>query len=520
MTEHHTHAHVEHHHSNTMLQRYKEHKQKSAEERETKWRNKKLKVIFNTAFTESKKQPAPTHDHWKLSDDMRDTIASTAEQLGKEHLLLDENVSEEQLQRFAELFSSRYQEFAQKHKTTISTLLKRIIVGGNIAIGVAESLTAGSASAMWSDVGHNIADAYVYNEQINNVQEPDSPKAKSYKRRKRMFTILSVSSALLAAKSGTELVLDTDSSADPLALYTAGASVVFNGGIGLARYRQMKRHKAAGHELSHHDDDVNKHLLVDTASAGLAFVGAAAGSGVLGPLAGVASGLLGAKVFFPSEKNLRHSYHAHGDEGHHEHEHHHHDHHQEPKKSKRKSKKFRQAVATATSAAVLLAGGIAGIKAAETNDSTKQLHPSITTTLPENPSTTIPAPIEEKDRDEETQTFVHSGSHLWQQSEKDIQKAVAEKQESLTDIVVDYATMANDLENPDLIQPGNYTTVTADAIQVIYDAQHTQPQTAEEKQFAADLKNWNETRPSVKDEKQKKRFGRIKQYIKHTLHKN
>ena len=210
-------------------------------------------------------------------------------------------------------------------KSHVSKVLQRTIVGGNIGIGIAEALTAGSASAVWSDFGHNIADAYVYNEQLNNVREPDSPKATNYKRRKTMYTILSVSSAALAIKSGVDLAWDNDTTADPLAIYTAGASVVFNGGIGIARYRQMRQQQRERRTHSHHDHDVNKHLAVDSASAGLAFVGAVAGASTLGPIAGIVSGMIGAKLFFPSEKNLRHSYHAHGEEDKHTHEHVHHD---------------------------------------------------------------------------------------------------------------------------------------------------------------------------------------------------
>lgn len=507
----------EHHHGHepfykpTKEENWMNRYRKQKETRQIKRKTKDLDVIFHRALKDSKKEFATEEHHEPLPESIQNTIVTTAERLGKDTLLLDPTFSDERLHRFAHAFASRHEKLHEKYtkRKNLSNVLKRTIVGGNLGIGIAEALTAGGASAIWTDVGHNIADAYVYNEQLNNVQEPNSLKAKSYKRRKTMYTILSASSALLAAKSGIDIVWDTDASADPLAVYTAGGSVVFNAGIGLARYRQMREKRKEGHAHSHHDSDVNKHLLVDSASAVLAFVGATAGSGIIGPLAGIISGGLGAKLFYPSESNLRHSYHAHDGDDDHNHNHEHTD------TKNKKQIRYKKTIAAATSAVFLLAGGI-GIKAIDDDSSSpKKSDKTLTATHPD-AAIQIPTPY---DKALKSTIAIPQGSNLWSQSERVVQKILGEKNTSMTDIVVDYATMQNDLKNPDVIQMGKYESLSKDAIQVIYDAKNTPATTIEGKTFAADIEAWNKIKPSIKDEKQKKRFQRMKTYIQQTLQK-
>jgi len=499
----------------TLLGRYGKYQQRRAEKRDATWREKQLGVIFDRAFAASVKEQLPlVGETSKISDEMRDTIIEVAQKIGKEDVLLDRKVSDEQIDRFSQTFTTLYQEFAKKHRTTISTLFKRTIVGGNLAISIAEALTAGSISAIWTDVGHNIADAYVYNEQIKNVQEPKSKKAKNYKRRKTMYAVLATASAFLATKSGIDIFRDTDSSADPLALYTSGASFAFNGGIGLARYRQIRQQKRAGHDHSHHDADVNKHLLVDSASAGLAFIGAAAGASVVGPITGVISGALGTTLFFPSESNLRHSYHAHGgDDDHHENHEHHGNHIHESKKPKRN--RLKKAVATTASLAVLAGGGIFAHKSIQ-HETEHTTHEGISITQEQQQKTVTPKKIETYPSIT-TVTKIKNGGSLWQTTEEQLDKTFGKETTSVVDIVVDYATMQNALKNLDVIPPGEYKTMSSDAIKVIYDAKQKPAETQEDTQFVADTAEWNKERPSVKDEKQRKRFGRIKQYIQRAL---
>lgn len=491
------------------------------ETRQTKRQEKDLKIIFNRALRETKKrkidnQKLPKKE--EISPKVIDVIAETAERIGKDDILLDLTFSDEQLHLFSKTFTTLHTELHEKYKKrqNISNVLKRTIVGGNLGIGIAEAFTAGGASAMYADGVHNLADAWTYNEQLNNVQEPDSPKAKSYRRRKATYTILSASSALLAAKSGIDIVWDTDASADPLAIYTAGGSVAFNAGIAIARYRQMRAKRKAGNEDSHHDSDVNKHLLVDSASAVLAFVGATAGSGIVGPLAGIVSGGLGAKLFFPSKNNLLHSYHAHGGDDHHheqdhdhKQEHHDDDHHHEKKKPKKR--RVKQAIAAVASTAILAGVGIAGVQNAKHVEEPEQrgnFTPSISLHIPEQKQPAIA--LTEK-------TTIKKGGNLWETAEEKIEQTTGKSKTSVTDVVVDYAIMRGNLKKPDVIAPGEYALPSDEVIQVIFDAQTNTPQTAEEKQFADDLSELNKGKPSVKNDKDKKRFTRMKNYLTNKL---
>lgn len=201
------------------------------------------------------------------------------------------------------------------HPPAISRLWKRMTVGGNLALGGIE-LIAGNVTALAvaADGVHNIGDAVTYSMQADDILDTGMTQERLQKRRQIAHWLIAGSSAVIGAKAGVDLMGDVALEASDFAMYAAGASLVYNGGL-LYRLRQgiARQHAAAGPETDcHREQDLVKHFMhLDIPSAALAVGGVVAqkyGVEDAGQLAGIASGVLGVVAFRPTAGNLNHNH--------------------------------------------------------------------------------------------------------------------------------------------------------------------------------------------------------------------
>jgi hypothetical protein len=196
---------------------------------------------------------------------------------------------------------------------------KWLTVLGNAAIGTAELLTGNtSALSVAADGLHNVGDTGTYYMQAETVLNRSMPEEKRTRWRKAAHWIIAASSLGVSVKAGADLALDHESAVNPFAVYTAGASLLLNGWL-LGRLRKGIRQTEY---VSNGDRDLLKHFwAVDMPSAALAVLGVMTHgvSTAAEQALAVASGLVGAYAFRPTEANLTHGHcldgHSHHDHG-------------------------------------------------------------------------------------------------------------------------------------------------------------------------------------------------------------
>jgi hypothetical protein len=213
---------------------------------------------------------------------------------------------------------------------SISQGWKWMTVLGNAAIGTAELVTGNlSTMSVASDGLHNVGDSVTYYMQAENILNPNISEERRTRMRKVGHWIIAATSLGVSIKAGTDLALGHEGTPDPMTLYAASASLALNGFM-LARLRSGIRRRKHAHN-SVHENDLTKHFLaVDMPSAGLAVAGAILQkySVNIEQVAAIASGLVGAYAFRPTDANLSHNCldHDHALGGHAHDEHHHHGH--------------------------------------------------------------------------------------------------------------------------------------------------------------------------------------------------
>lgn len=195
-----------------------------------------------------------------------------------------------------------------EHEPVISKRWKWLTVLGNAAIGAAELVTGNlSTLSVASDGLHNVGDTATYYIQAENILNPNLTERRKKKMRKLAHWAIALTSLGVSAKAGYDLALDQEHAPNPTTIYAAYASLALNG-LMLARLRRGMRNKGSHH--SEHEHDIAKHFwAVDIPSAGLAVAGAALQryNVDIEQAAAVASGLVGAYAFRPTEKNLTHN---------------------------------------------------------------------------------------------------------------------------------------------------------------------------------------------------------------------
>ncbi len=294
----------------------------------------------------------------KLAPEMVNTIADTAESLGKEYTDRLLKLSDKQESVFTDVFvrhihgnsniklasieqtgttqatQHEHNEVHEQHlhneedeRSTpiISRKWQAATIAGNALIGAAELASGGGTTlSVTADGIHNAGDAATYYLQTENILNPSLPEERIARRRKIAHTIIAALSLSVAVKAGYDLSFDEDISHNPTAIYSAGASLALNSLLMATLYRGINRRRKEG-ILTPHEKDLTKHLwAIDVPSAALAVGGAVAqkyGIDTVEPIAAVASGLVGAYAFRPTEKNLEHENcvkhdHAHHDHGH------------------------------------------------------------------------------------------------------------------------------------------------------------------------------------------------------------
>lgn len=200
-----------------------------------------------------------------------------------------------------------------EREPVISKRWKWATVLGNAAIGACE-LAMGNTStlAVTSDGLHNVGDTVTYYMQAENILNPDKSEARRRRSRKIAHWIIATSSLAIGAKAGIDLALDHESTPDPGTIYAAGTSLALNGFL-LHRLRKGMRAKKARQKSCHvssDEHDLSKHFwAVDMPSAGLALGGAVLQryNVDIEQVAAMASGMVGAYAFRPTEANLSHN---------------------------------------------------------------------------------------------------------------------------------------------------------------------------------------------------------------------
>jgi hypothetical protein len=196
-----------------------------------------------------------------------------------------------------------------EQEPVISQRWKWMTVLGNAAIGMCE-LAAGNLSTMsvTSDGLHNVGDTATYYMQAENILDQNKSEERRLRMRKIAHWVIAATSLGVSAKAGIDLSIDHESASDPMTIYAASASLALNG-LMLGRLRDGIRRKRGAH-ASVHESDLTKHFLaVDIPSAGLAVMGAALQhyNVDIEQAAAIASGLVGAYAFRPTEANLAHN---------------------------------------------------------------------------------------------------------------------------------------------------------------------------------------------------------------------
>ncbi len=178
-------------------------------------------------------------------------------------------------------------------------------------IGFVE-VAVGGFGAVAADGLHNLADAWVFKKQGNGLDE-DDPDANRQQRKVVYWTLASLSGAV-AVKAGVDLSIGVSPhDGSDIGLYAATTSFVYNSALFVRLRQGTRRHnEKLGPEMLNAAPNRNvsilrDHCIVDVASAGFAVAGAAAQHyGFMGAeeAAAIAGGLLGVKVFMPTEARL------------------------------------------------------------------------------------------------------------------------------------------------------------------------------------------------------------------------
>lgn len=202
-----------------------------------------------------------------------------------------------------------------RHPPAISRKWKFATVFGNLALGGFELLTGNVRSlAVAADGLHNISDPVAYHMQCDDLLLHGANADKLTRRRKAVHWIIATTSAAIAVKAGGDLVHGSSHDVNDLSVYAAGISLLYNSGLFLRLRQGMRReHQEMETEAKCHDEsDLQRHFLyVDIPSAALALGGVVVqkyGLQNAEQLAAMASGLLGAIAFRPTDANLNHGH--------------------------------------------------------------------------------------------------------------------------------------------------------------------------------------------------------------------
>lgn len=209
---------------------------------------------------------------------------------------------------------------------------KWVTVLGNAAIGAAELVTGNLTTlSVTGDGVHNAGDTGGYYLQADNILNRTLTERQRARRRKIAHSIIAAGSLAVAVKAGVDVAGHTEAEPHRFAAYAAGASLLLNTYVWAKLCQGVRRKRALGYATANeHERDITKHLwAVDMPSAILAVGGVIAQkyNVHIEQTAAVATGLIGAWAFRPTQHNLEHHTCAHHHDvsesrvHHHEHQH-------------------------------------------------------------------------------------------------------------------------------------------------------------------------------------------------------
>lgn len=192
-------------------------------------------------------------------------------------------------------------------KPIITSAWEKAVISSNLSVGLAEIASAGTETMSVAVDGlHNLGDTASYWFQTQNILDRNISKEKRDKRRKLVYGIIFASSLLASGKSVVDLESNKDAKQNQNVIYPAASSVILNSSLFISLAIRIRR-KSKEYILSHHDLDLIKHSILDSTSSVLALSGTIlqqADFSKAENIAALTSGLLGAYMFRPTNKNL------------------------------------------------------------------------------------------------------------------------------------------------------------------------------------------------------------------------
>lgn len=368
-----------------------------------------------------------------------------------------------------------------EHEPVITKRWKWLTVLGNAAIGAAELVTGNvSTLSVASDGLHNVGDTATYYMQAENILNPNLTEQRRKRMRKIAHWAIALTSLGVSAKAGVDLVSDQEHVPNPSTIYAAYASLALNG-LMLARLQRGMRRKKSQH--TEYEHDIAKHFwAVDIPSAGLAVAGAALQkyNVDIEQTAAIASGLVGAYAFRPTEKNLAHNCldHDHG----HGHGHGHHVEHVkqkgwlsrwvESRRSSERPSRFKMAVGLGAAALALVGGLITGDSKQEHTVSAAPDtggEPSVTHVMPE-----LPQPPANNYAAAMECATVQPGDSQWGMISQRLESATNQlPSDAATNAITMYTVLHNKATapEPDILEPGECLEIpTETSVRILHNA--------------------------------------------------